>query len=391
MQTILTQDRFLRYIEAQNTPFKDLQKEALGVFNKTHLPSIHHESWRKMNLNLIPFDSLKMTDSQLNTKIDSNYIDINLNYEEIKEIIKINYDLEVAKKYHFETDYFTILNVALMQNLFILNIPKNTQENIKIKHQGIYGDGFFPFTIIIANEGSDINITEEILGIEEQVLWNSTIYIIAKNNSKVKYTSLRYHGDYEFHFHKVRIIQYRDSYVHCSIFHTGGISGKGFVQSRLLEENIEYRGIGFFFGEKGHYHNMEMDVQHLNHYETSSLLYKTIVKDRSHSVFIGKLETPHKIKGVHSHQLNHNLVLSKKAKAESMPWLIVRSEDVSCEHGATAGDLDEEAIFYLKTRGLDDKEAKKLLMIGFIYDLIYESCLSEEEKEKYLEYLSNKL
>ncbi len=389
MQTITQKDQFLNYIEIINHPFKHLQKEALEIFNKTSLPPSYHESWRKINLNLIPFDSLKFVESELETNVISKYK--NTNPTIIEKFLKINYDLSIANDSYFEVDYFTILNIVLLQKIHLIEVPANTKEQIKITHKAISGDGFFPFVVIIAKEGSELEIQEQIYGLEEQALWNSTIYILAEKNSRVGFVSIRNHSDYEFHFHKVRIIQHRDSYVHAAIFHTGGILGKGFLQARLLEENVEFRGIGFFLGEKGHYHNMEMDVQHLSNYETSSLLYKTIVKDRAHSVFIGKLETLPKIKGVNSHQVNHNLILSKKARAESMPWLIVRSEDVSCEHGATAGDLDEEAIFYLQARGFTEKEAKKLLMIGFIYDLIQETHLSEEDKESYVEYLTNKL
>jgi len=392
MQTTIQKeqkDRFLNYIENTNHPFKNLQIQALERFNKTSLPPIYHESWRKINLNLIPFNTLKLVDAELQTSITSQYRITDPSI--IEKFLMLNIDPLKAESYHFEVDYFTLLNVVLLQNIHLIQVPSNTKEQIRIIHKVISGDGFFPFVVVIAKEGSELEIQEQIYGLEEQALWNSTIYILAEKNSRVRFVSIRNHSDYEFHFHKVRIIQHRDSYVHAAIFHTGGILGKGFLQARLLEENIEFRGIGFFFGEKGHFHNMEMDVQHLSNYETSSLLYKTIVKDRAHSVFIGKLETPYKIKGVNSHQLNHNLILSKKAKAESMPWLIVRSEDVSCEHGATAGDLDEEAIFYLQARGLTEKEAKKLLMIGFIYDLIEETHLSEEDKESYLEKLSNQL
>jgi Fe-S cluster assembly scaffold protein SufB len=389
MQTIIQKDRFLNYIENTNHPFKNLQIQALERFNKISLPPSYHESWRKINLNLIPFNSLKLVDAELQTNITTQYTITDPSI--IEKFLMLNIDSSKAESYHFEVDYFTLLNVALLQNIHLIQVPSNTKEQIKITHKAISGDGFFPFVVIIAKEGSEVEILQQIEGIEEQALWNSTVYILAEKNSRVKFVSVRNHTDYEFHFHKIRVIQHKDSYVHTAIFHTGGITGKGFLQARLLEENIEFRGIGFFFGEKGHFHNMEMDVQHRNNYETSSLLYKTIVKDRAHSVFIGKLETPHKIKGVNSHQLNHNLILSKKAKAESMPWLIVRSEDVSCEHGATAGDLDEEAIFYLQTRGLTEKEAKRLLMMGFIYDLIQETHLSEEEKDAYIENLSNKL
>lgn len=390
MTVVVEKDTLLKHIES-NSFYKQEKIEALNQLYTFTLPDSREESWRKMNLKVIPFQDFHFTDSKLDTHIDTKYVLNNINSKEIDEIIKINYNKEIAQKFHYDVDYFSIMNFVFMQNLNIISVPKDMKEKIKIHHKAISGDGFFPFTVIIANEGSQVEIIEEVMGIEKQVLWNSTLYLIAKRNSHVQFTSIRKHSDYEFHFHKIRILQYRDSNVHTGVFHTGGLSGKGFVQTRLLEEHIQYRGIGFFFGEKGHFHNMEMDVVHLNNYEESSLMYKTIVKDRAHSVFIGKLETPFNVRGVKSHQSNHNLILSKKAKSESMPWLIVRSEDVSCEHGATAGDLDEEAIFYLKTRGFTENEAKKILMTGFIYDLIQETSLDEEEKEKYLEFLSSKL
>ncbi len=387
MQTVI-KDRFLQHIENINNFYKKHQIEALEIFNKTSLPESYNESWRKIHLNQVPLNTLNFTDSDLKTEIISDHkIE---NYSD-PEILKINYKKEIANNYYLNVDYFTILNIVLLQNYNFINIPKNTKDRVYINHKAVEGDGFFPFTVINVNENSSVEIIEEIRGIEKQALWNSSLYIFAKPNSNIRFTSLRYHSDFEFHFHRIRVIQYTDSYVHTSIFHNGGILGKNFLQARLLQSNTEFRGIGFFLGEKGHYLNMEMDIQHLDHYENSSLLYKTILKDRSHSVFIGKLETLPKVKGVKSHQLNHNLILSKKAKAESRPWLIVRSEDVNCEHGATSGDLNDEAIFYLKTRGFDENQAKKILMIGFINDLIQESNLSDLEKEKYLEYLSNKL
>lgn len=368
---------------------EQLKKEASEILLNQNLPSNKEESWRNINLKLIPIKEFEFN-SQLESSINQS---LNLdnhkpNESFLKEILSLNYKKELKEIYKFSLDYFSIMNIAFLQNLNYFYVPKEKKEKIKIKHKIVSGNALNFFTIIKVDLFAELEIIEEIESNTSQNLWNFTTFIIAEENSKIKYTNLRNFSDSDFFFSRIRILQKRDSNVHYSIFHKGGILGKSFVEARLLEENAEFRGIGFYFGEKGHYHNMEMSVGHYANYEKSSILYKTILKDRAHSVFIGQLETKPALKKVISNQYNHNLVLNKKAKAESRPWLIVRSEDVQCEHGATVGDLDEEAIFYLELRGLSEKEARRLIMIGFIYDLLLESSLNEEEREQYIENLS---
>lgn len=374
-----------------NHNIEELKKEANKILLSQNLPSNKEESWRNINLKLIPLNEFQF-DSQLKTNI-SQSLNSNNNLEEnfLREILSFNYKKELSEIYKFSLNYFSIMNIAFLQNLNYIYIPKESKDKIKIIHNIISGNAPNFFTIIKVDSFSELEIIEEIESNKNQNLWNFTTFIIAEENCRIKYTNLRNFSDSDFFFPRVRILQKRDSYVHFSVFQKGGILGKSFVEARLLEENAEFRGIGFYFGEKGQYHNIEMSVGHYSNYEKSSILYKAIVKDRAHSVFIGQLETKSAIKKVVSNQYNHNLVLNKKAKAESRPWLIVRSEDVQCEHGATAGDLDEDAIFYLQLRGLSEKEARRLLMIGFIYDLLLESALNEEEREQYIENLSKNL
>ncbi len=378
----------MRTIHSLN--FESVQKEAFEILNQFSLPSSLDESWRKINLNLISLKKFDFLKSSLKSTIE-NY---NLPYENNKNFLKylyINFLNKLAEPYKFPVDFFTVQNIAFLQSFNIILIPENQKQRVLINHYPEKGNSFSFFTLIYLEKSSELEIVETIIGQEEESFWNTTTLIFCEENSRIRYTSVRNHKDLEFHFHKLRIIQKKDSYVETYIFHNGGILGKGFVQSRLMEKNIEYKGYGFFFGEKGHFHNMEMDIFHFDDFENSSLLYKSIVKDRATSVFTGKLETLPKIKKVNSYQLNQNLILSKKAKIESMPWLIVKSEDVSCEHGSTSGELDEESIFYLQTRGLSYQEAVRTLIIGFIYELLENSSLDNNQKENYINEIINKI
>ncbi|MFN3605450.1 MAG: SufD family Fe-S cluster assembly protein [Leptonema sp. (in: bacteria)] len=377
-------NEYLYSIQENGSFYSEQKLEAFETLKKMELPNLKEESWRNINLNGIPWNQFQWNselESQINKDLDSVQ-----NTSLIRELLGLNYNEELNKNYKFHIDFFSVLNLSFLQSLNVISIPKGQKkENIKIYHKIKNGNAFFPFTIIKLEPFSEFIITEEIESNDNLNLWSTTTFIIAEENSNIRYTNIRNLNHSDFFFPRIRILQKRNSNVHISVFHKGGILGKSFIETKLLEENSEFRCVGLFFGELGSYHNAEVSVEHSNNYEKSSILYKAIVKDRSHSVFLGKLETKPGVKGVVSHQINHNLILNKKAKAESRPWLIVRSEDVQCEHGATVGELDEDAIFYLKTRGLTESDAKRLLISGFIYDILLESSLTEIEREHYLD------
>ncbi|HBS05810.1 MAG TPA: hypothetical protein DEA96_12640 [Leptospiraceae bacterium] len=210
-------------------------------------------------------------------------------------------------------------------------------------------------------------------------MWSSTTFIESGNNSYVRMIDSRKHDDLSFHFHRVDFLEGRDSNVHYCAIHRGGLTGKGFVRTRAMQQGAAFRGIGLYTGRAAQFHDMEMEVSHEADHCVSTLLYKTVLRDRAHSVFNGSLVAPPHIKQVDSHQTNNNIVLSKKARAESMPKLIIQSEDVSCEHGATVGDLDEQALFFLQCRGIPLEAARRMLIEGFMEEILSELRLTEED------------
>ena len=135
---------------------------------------------------------------------------------------------------------------------------------------------------------------------------------------------------------------------------------------------------------------MEIIVNHQCSHSQSSLLYKAVVSEGAHSVFDGNLLIPKDCNDITSHQLNHNIIMDRDARAESMPRLIIQSEKVSCEHGATVGFLDEESLFFLMSRGFNEQEAKNILIEGFLTEVIAEFPCPEEH-QFFLEKLKNRL
>ena len=111
-------------------------------------------------------------------------------------------------------------------------------------------------------------------------------------------------------------------------------------------------------------------VDHAAPSTTSSQLYKSILRDKSRSVFFGKIMVRREAQLTNSYQLNKNLLLSPEARVDTKPQLEIFADDVKCSHGAAIGQLDDEQMFYLQTRGIDRVAAGEMLVHGFIEDVL---------------------
>jgi Fe-S cluster assembly protein SufD len=111
-------------------------------------------------------------------------------------------------------------------------------------------------------------------------------------------------------------------------------------------------------------------VDHLAAHCLSRENYKGIYDGKSHGVFNGKIIVHQDAQKTQAFQHNNNLLLSDKARIDTKPQLEIFADDVACSHGCTVGQLDEEALFYMRSRGIDEKTARAMLMVGFVSDAI---------------------
>lgn len=290
-------------------------------------------------------------------------------------------------------DLFTTLNLAFGAPVSLSVPPGEAEQIIEIQHVSDPGRHAFPASIIEVQPGANVTIIERYSQTADQTSRHpahepNTGYVhaghtllVAQEGASVRFLQVREHAAEDLPFHHARFLIQRDASVHASVLHRGGSTGKSFFQASLLEQGARFRGTGIYTGQGSQTQHMEMGVQHLADHGESSLLYKTVLSERAHSVFLGNLEVPQGVRKVQSYQLNHNLILSREARAESRPWLVIRAEDVSCEHGATVGDLDADALFFLKSRGLPETEARRLLIQGFFEQVIGEWPLGEEQRD----------
>ncbi|MCZ8343896.1 MAG: SufD family Fe-S cluster assembly protein [Leptospira sp.] len=197
-------------------------------------------------------------------------------------------------------------------------------------------------------------------------------------------------GDAYFFFHQVvRVGDGSDIKYH--LFPNSGFRTKQFHTLRLVgkESKSEFTGVSAF--AKRELFDLDVKAIHLESYTESKISYKAIVTDNSHHLFTGNLYIPPKLKKVSAHQESFNLSLNQKARAEANPNLEVYAEDVSCTHGATVGDINEDQYFYLLSRGLTPDESKALLVEAFYAETIEAIFCSTEIKENLKNQIRSKM
>ena len=165
---------------------------------------------------------------------------------------------------------------------------------------------------------------------------------------------------------------------------------KNFSDINLIEPGAYGRMSGFYFSNDTQHLDHDTQQNHLAKNTTSDLLYKGALLDKSRSVWQGMIYVAPGAIGTDGYQANRNLILSKGARADSIPGLEILADDVRCTHGATVGKIDENELFYLLSRGIPKQEAEQLIVTGFFAEIM-ERIPFEGVKNRFLEAINKKM
>ena len=194
--------------------------------------------------------------------------------------------------------------------------------------------------------------------------------LVVGDNAQVKVVSLQEWGAGTAHLSSDWAVAGRDSKIEWMTLNLGGRLSKTRFGCDVAGPgaNAELNGLYFASGEQ-HFDQKTLQV-HSAPNTFSNLLYKGAVKDKSYSVYQGLIiARPGAVK-VDAYQKNNNLVLNDGARADSLPGLEIDTDDLKCSHGSTIGNLDDEQIFYLRSRGLDEAAARRILMRAFFEEIV---------------------
>ena len=175
----------------------------------------------------------------------------------------------------------------------------------------------------------------------------------------------------------------RDAQFDSFVLSSGARLARNEIRLRLDGEGADCSLNGIALVRDRQHCDNTTDVDHAISHCHSSQIYKNVLDNRAHTVFQGRVHVAPDAQKTDAHQMNRNLLLSRNAHADSKPELIIHADDVKCSHGATVGDLDQEALFYLQSRGIDPETARNMMVHAFAAELL--EALPEDSIRPYLE------
>lgn len=374
----------------------NIRKEAFEAFLKAELPNPGMESWRKINLSQFQVDSYLLESRNVKAPTissgDSGRLrDANqLEGDDLNSFAGI---LEDSVR-HFHGEYFPLLNLAFFTNGLYLETPKESisEKGWQIDFTLSEESGIcIPLLCVKAGSFSKVSVLERnTTNPEISGLFNGLTLMNLGESSQVDYVRIQEFGAKTYGFHTVWSRQSRDSGLHATAADLSSYRTKDYWDLEVDGKGSRTRLLGISSLEKTEFQDTEAKISHLEGQSESSILYRATVQDRAHHVFTGDLVIPHSSQAVNAVQINNNLILNKTARAESIPKLEVMADNVKCEHGATVGEIDPEQIFYLISRGLTEREAKKMIVDGFLTEVLNEIPI-EAAREEIRERIDNKV
>ncbi len=279
-------------------------------------------------------------------------------------------------------EVFTALNTAGITDAAVVWVKKNVvvETPIHLVFISVAGETATisqPRCLVVAESGSQVTLVEEYTNRQDAksaedgvYLTNAVTEIWVGDNAEVSHTRVEWEGAEAFHIGKTAIAQARDSRYTCHVITLGAKLSRHNLEILQTGEQTQttLNGLTVISGKQlsDTHSAIALNYPH----GTSDQLHKCIVGDRAHAVFNGKVFVPKLAQLTNASQLNRNLLLSSKARVDTKPQLEITADNVKCAHGATVSQLEDDEIFYLQSRGIDENDARKLLINAFAAEVI---------------------
>ena len=384
------------------------RKTAISRFIETGFPTTKEEEWKYTNIreiaeiNFRPATVLPAIDD-LNEKIgaksiagDNAYRVVFINgmfTPDLSILPKTEGEIEImplsqafdqhpleilsylTMKHEPEEAGFTDLNTAFVNDGVFVRIPasKMPERPVELIYATYQPDSHLlvqPRTIIVAGSGCQVKIIENYIDFEENIsLINAVTSVHLEKQARVDYYRIQNQTTKSYHLGTVKVEQQRDSVFTNYSVSFGAKIARNNITALMGDENIECHLYGLYVGDGKQHIDNHTTIDHANPHCHSNELYKGILGDSARGVFNGKIFVRKDAQKTNAIQSNNCILLSKDATIDSKPQLEIFADDVRCTHGATVGQLDENAYFYLRSRGIDKEKARNLLVYAFASEI----------------------
>lgn len=408
------------------TPYRTL---AWNAFRRLPLPDTTMEAWRRTDIHHLPTDKFSLsvsdhsefppvredllkplvadqhggqiiiTPGEVKVDLDEKlaargviFTDLRTAEEKYPELVA----RMIGKTVNVEEGKFAALAGAFAQNGVVLYVPRGVTIEEPL-HSVLWGPGanlaHISHILVLVEEGASVTYVHESASPDDMAsnsMHAGIVEIQVMENASMKFVELQSWGRHVWNFSHERARIERGGKMDWIFGAIGSRLTKNFTELDLAGEGAEGRMSGFYFTDGTQHLDHDTQQNHLAPHTTSDLLFKGALKGKSRSVWQGMIYVAPGAQRTDGYQANRNLVLSDGARADSIPGLEILADDVRCTHGATVGKLEQEPLFYLKSRGIPQAEAEKLVVEGF-FDPIFQRIPFEGVRERFQDYIANKM
>ena len=409
-QTLTTYDRYLEQYAHISAPGPDwlraLRKNGFDNFSRLGFPTARrgNEAWKYTNVGpvaraefsvpnadaVVDADSVRSAvpwadgwntlvfvngrfSAEMSTVHDPEGVTIS-NLSNVVETDGVVVEQNLGSLASVEDDGFTALNTAFITDGAVVHIPEKTriETPIHLVFASTDEESFIshPRALVVAGRESECTIIESYVGLAENTYFsNAVAEIVLEEGAQIDHYRLMDESDSAYHVGVARIHQKDGSRFSSAAFYKGVGLGRHDLYV-MIGEGCETLLDGLYVTNGSQHLDSFINIDHTLPNSTSNLRYKGILSGRSRAVFGGTVFVREGAIKTDALQSDKNLLLSPNAEIDSKPALYIWADDVKCGHGATAGNIDENAVFYMRSRGVDLETASRLLIFGFAAEVI---------------------
>lgn len=403
----ISQAAFDAFLTTRDEPawLLDMRRKAWARFLDLPLPSVREEEWMRTDIRLFKLDryelpeaagrvaasqvqaphallaagvnlggrAVVMNSHALSAELDSSLSKQGVLFGDLGQLIKEHGDLlrpfferRVVDPYK---DKFAALNAACWSGGTLLYVPKGVQIERPLHALSAMSNGGVDLdkTLVILEPGAEATMLSETVSTEVAGggMHCGSIELIVEQGARLRYVNLQNWGHEVWHFAHQKGTVAREGRLQWTIGALGSRLAKVNQHVAMTGPDAEVQVNGVMFTEGKQHLSYNTHQHHQAAYCKSDLLYKAALQDKSRTVWRGMIRVDRDAQRTDAYQRNDNLMLSRDARADSIPGLEIEADDVRCTHGSTSGRVDDQQLFYAMARGYTRREAVRMIVAGF--------------------------
>lgn len=265
------------------------------------------------------------------------------------------------------------LHAALSSGGAFIYVPKNVRVEIPLQFvvwSTTDGLGIFPHVLVVADEGAEVTVLERYISGEERHVVSQVTEVIAKENAQVTVASVQSWGDGTTSLVERRGVVHRYATVNWVLGELGSAKNRTLTHTRLDGDGSQSAASMVIFADQEQEIDAGLVMNHIGHYTSSDMVTKTVLKDKAYAVYRALTDIEDGAVNTSGFQIENSLVLNKGARLDAIPELEIEETEVQAGHAATVGQVDEQLLFYMMSRGVPRAEAIRLIVDGFLDPLL---------------------